>query len=1040
MPRLQILSKEEIAKFNSPPKLNDFERKKYFAIDSKIDSIIERIDSPTNKVGLVLLYGYFKISGKFFTTDNFNYDDVKYVGDSLGIKNNEIDFDRYMEKGFRRHKKLICELLNYHLFTELDRNIVFSEIDSLIEIQTRPRQIFSIFVNFLTYKKVELPNYYTIANLITDRFNSYEKKVLTKLEELLDDDKKKLLDDLIKIPESDKNDKEEGNTEVNLTRYKLTLLKKPSHSTRPGKIKESIDDFVVIKNLYQKIKPIIDELNLPIKAVRYYALWATKANVTKLIQFSSPYKRYLYLISFITHQYYFRQDLFVDMVLASVQSAKNAVKKLEKEEYFSSKKDRDKALKAISKSHSSFKETFEKVKRVIESEYLTNDEKVQKSIELFEDFKMQKADIELPIDITDLIEIETSPKSKDEKYYDLLETRSIKLQNRLNQIIKCLEFNEKTSDKHLIEAINNYKIKEGNIDKKAPFEFLSFDEQTAVYSYEEGKFRISLYKALLFTNIASSLKSGNLSLKHSYRYLSIEEYLIDLEIWKKNKYELLKKAGLEEFVDFENVISFLKKALDKQYSITNRNILNKKNKYISFNKDDKPIISTPKVEKEETGLIANLFPENEFYPILDILSDVNRVTNFTNYFEHYNVKYAKQKPSDEIFYAGIMGKGFDIGTNRIAKISKGININTLENTINWHFTLDNIYTANNLLAEHINKLSLPNLFLTDQNKLHTASDGQKFEVATDSMNANYSFKYGGNQKALSVYSFNDEKGRLFYNTAFSSSEREAPFVIDGLNHNDEIRSDIHSTDTHGFTETIFAATHMLGIFFAPRIKNLKKQKLYAFKYDKLPKIKSYKKKGYKILPSEYIDEDLIKENWDNILRLIVTIKLKHTTASQIFKRLSSYAKQNPLYKALKEFGRITKTIFILKYYDELELRQAIEKQLNLVELSHKFAKAIFFGSNQEFQVESKEEQEIIVNCRRLIQNAIILWNYLFLTKLLLEQKSKEKQQEILKIIKNGSIIFWQHVNLYGEYDFTRTSITNTNFDLEELVRFQVGKH
>lgn len=82
---------------------------------------------------------------------------------------------------------------------------------------------------------------------------------------------------------------------------------------------------------------------------------------------------------------------------------------------------------------------------------------------------------------------------------------------------------------------------------------------------------------------------------------------------------------------------------------------------------------------------------------------------------------------------------------------------------------------------------------------------------------------------------------------------------------------------------------------------------------------------------------------------IVTIKLKHSTASQIFKRLSSYAKQNPLYKALKEFGRITKSLFILKYYDDLDLRQAIEKQLNLVELSHKFAKAVFFGNNQEFQ-------------------------------------------------------------------------------------------
>ena len=154
--------------------------------------------------------------------------------------------------------------------------------------------------------------------------------------------------------------------------------------------------------------------------------------------------------------------------------------------------------------------------------------------------------------------------------------------------------------------------------------------------------------------------------------------------------------------------------------------------------------------------------------------------------------------------------------------------------------------------------------------------------------------------------------------------------------------------------------------------------------------------------------------------------------------MSSYSKQNPLYKALKEFGRITKTIFILKYYDDLNLRQEIEKQLNLVELSHKFAKAIFFGNNQEFQVESKEEQEIIVNCRRLIQNAIILWNYLYLSKLLMECGDREKRQEMLKIIQNGSIITWQHANLHGEYDFTKTGLSGEEFDMEKIMRFDVG--
>tara|TARA_R110002124_G_scaffold281572_2_gene456026 strand:- start:2928 stop:3089 length:162 start_codon:yes stop_codon:yes gene_type:complete len=53
----------------------------------------------------------------------------------------------------------------------------------------------------------------------------------------------------------------------------------------------------------------------------------------------------------------------------------------------------------------------------------------------------------------------------------------------------------------------------------------------------------------------------------------------------------------------------------------------------------------------------------------------------------------------------------------------------------------------------------------------------------------------------------------------------------------------------------------------------------------------------------------------------------------------------------------------------------MEKQLNIIELANKFSKAIFFANNQEF----REEQEIIIACKVLIQNAIILWNYLYLS-------------------------------------------------------------
>ena len=265
-------------------------------------------------------------------------------------------------------------------------------------------------------------------------------------------------------------------------------------------------------------------------------------------------------------------------------------------------------------------------------------------------------------------------------------------------------------------------------------------------------------------------------------------------------------------------------------------------------------------------------------------------------------------------------------------------------------------------------------------------------------------------------------------------EREAAYVIDGLLHNDVVKSDIHSTDTHGYSEIIFAITHLLGFTFAPRIKNLQDQRLYSF-----DKRKSYEAKGYKILPDANIQVDLIKEQWDEILRLIATLKLKETTASQLLKRFSSYSRQHPLYRALKAFGQIIKSIYILTYLDDLKLRQAVEKQLNKMESANKFEKAVFYGNNQEFQQETKEEQLIAEGCKRLIANAIILWNYLYLSQKYEDATSEEERNALVSKIKQGSIITWQHINLHGEFDFSDESMNKTfPFSLPKILDLQVG--
>ncbi|MFW2454298.1 Tn3 family transposase, partial [Aliarcobacter butzleri] len=76
----------------------------------------------------------------------------------------------------------------------------------------------------------------------------------------------------------------------------------------------------------------------------------------------------------------------------------------------------------------------------------------------------------------------------------------------------------------------------------------------------------------------------------------------------------------------------------------------------------------------------------------------------------------------------------------------------------------------------------------------------------------------------------------------------------------------------------------------------------------------------------------------------------------------------------REFGRITKSKFLLEYIDDVTLRQHIEKQLNKIENANKFSNAIFFGNKEEYMYATKEEQDIVSNSLSLIQNAIICCN------------------------------------------------------------------
>ena len=1000
MARMKIFNTLEQEAFEAAPRFTGAERKRFFAASVALNDSMEGLRTPTNKVCFLVAAGYFKVRRRFFARQ-FHPADIAFVARQIGVDAGAVRLDAYSKETCARHQRLILGHFGCSPFDEAAREFAAAELATMVRVQFRPKLILLDIIQVLTRRKIALPSYAVLAALVVAAITHHQRALGRIIDETLTDAQRTRLDALLeKAPEAGAAD---GG------RYRLTRLKRPCQSTQPSRIKANLADLQTLRALYLDLKPVVDRLALGFEGIRYYAYSVIRFQIPQVSRRSVD-DRHLHLIAFIVYQTFKLQDVLVDTLLSAVQAALNATEKEHKESYYREREGRDRSVsELIGGLRHSVLGTLSTIRGIVADGRLTDGQKVA-AIDAALDTQEPRTDtVEQRID-----DFEQNMAALDQghDYYALLEDRSLKLQNRVAEIVRQARFDAQCRKPALWDAIRHYQHKAGAVDKSAPVAFLSAEQQAAVVS-RDGKFRVSLYKALLYIEIAAAIKAGALNLIHSEKYRSLDDYLIPKADWAARRDEYLQRAQLEGFADCHATLEGLDRQLDARYGQTNAHFQAGDNPFLTFRADGTFHVATPKLDEVDSLSPGDFLPGKKYISLLEVLATVDHATAFLDEFEHWQPKYQRPKPPKKIFFAGIIGYGCDIGHRKLAQISKQINANELDGGVNWYFSLANVQGANDRILQVLDRMDLPNLYRQKPDVLHTSSDGQKFEVAVDSLNANYSFKYLGKDKGVSVVSFIDMRQLLWHSTVISSAEREAAYVIDGLIHNDVVKSDVHSTDTHGYSDVVFAATHLLGFSFAPRIKGLGRQRLHAFKTRR-----HYAQQGHVLMPDQCINPEPIHEQWDEVLRFIATIRLKVTTASQLFKRLNSYARQHPLYRALKEFGKIPKTLFILRYVDDPGFRQAIEKQLNTVEGSHKFAKAISFGHNHAFIQGAKEDQEIAEGCRRLIKNAIVCWNYLYLSRELGAQDDEGRKAELIDAIRNGSVMTWEHINLHGEYDFS----------------------
>ncbi len=201
--------------------------------------------------------------------------------------------------------------------------------------------------------------------------------------------------------------------------------------------------------------------------------------------------------------------------------------------------------------------------------------------------------------------------------------------------------------------------------------------------------------------------------------------------------------------------------------------------------------------------------------------------------------------------------------------------------------------------------------------------------------------------------------------------RDSTYVLDGLlYHESDLRIEEHYTDTAGFTDHVFALMHLLGFRFAPRIRDLGETKLYV------PQgVQAYP--TLRPLIGGTLNIKHVRAHWDDILRLASSIKQGTVTASLMLRKLGSYPRQNGLAVALRELGRIERTLFILDWLQSVELRRRVHAGLNKGEARNSLAGAVFFNRLGEIRDRSFEQQRYRASGLNLVTAAIVLWNTVY---------------------------------------------------------------
>jgi TnpA family transposase len=561
------------------------------------------------------------------------------------------------------------------------------------------------------------------------------------------------------------------------------------------------------------------------------------------------------------------------------------------------------------------------------------------------------------------------------------------------RMLRCLELEAAPVARPLLEAVTAIAIKDA---LPATDDFLRPHSKWRRQLRAKGSDDARLREVAVMFHLRDALRSGDIWLDRSHRYGDLRHILVPMPVAHTAKLAV----PLDPHVWLADRKARLADGLARLGRAARSGTIPQGSIEDGTLRIDRLTADVPDGIEE---LVLDLYRRLPPVRITDLLLEVNAALGFTDAFIHLRTGVPC---GDRIGLLNVLlAEGLNLGLRKMAEASNTHDYWQLSRLARWHVESE---AMNQALATVVAAQgALPMAHVWGMGTTASA-DGQFFPAARqgeamNTVNARY-----GNDPGIKAYTHVNDRFAPFASRTIPATVSEAPYLLDGLTMNEAGRRiEEQYADTGGFTDHLFGISAMLGYRLVLRIRDLPSKRLYVFDPAATPR-------ELRPLVGGKLRDALIVSNWPDMFRCAATMSAGQVAPSRILRKLAAYPRQNDLAAALREVGRIERTLFIIEWILDSGMQRRAQIGLNKGEAHHALKNALRIGRQGEIRDRTTEGQHYRIAGLNLLTAIIVYWNTLHLGRAV-EARRREGLDTPDHLLAHVSPLGWAHILLTGEY-------------------------